>query len=390
MSYRFIHTGDTHIGNVYKDSQRNNDIKDAFIQLIDYAIDSKVDFIVHSGDLFDSGTPDINDLLFMTDQLHRLKDNNIKIFTVPGSHDVGIGEELSIVDLFDRNGLLVNLNSSRYMRMEGGKVYLKGATYLNAFIAGVRGKRSRVEDEIFKVLSVEMDQNAWIKIFVFHHTISSLGEAFSDLDTDSLPKGFDYYAAGHWHGHKDNIQYGSGIIQYPGSTEYCDEKEMVDNPNRGFYVVEYSEGGITSVEYHLLKTRDKDIIRINADGKDSKSIKTEIVSNLKENDGKMLVILVNGKLNGKRSELDTQDIKLQAKSLGYSYVSINTSKMLDSDSDTITLKSENITDIEDEFLSAKGYNKKEIALAHTIIDMIEEGKDLSGVKSKVLELYDNQ
>ena len=144
MTYKFIHTGDTHIGNVYKDKQRNDDIKRAFSELIDYAIDSKVDFIVHSGDVFDNGSPDINDLLFVTDQLHRLKEKNIKFFTVPGSHDVGVGEELSIVDLFDRNGLLVNLNSNKYMKKEGDRIHLSGITYLNAFIAGVRGKRSRV------------------------------------------------------------------------------------------------------------------------------------------------------------------------------------------------------------------------------------------------------
>ncbi len=390
MTYKFIHTGDTHIGNVYKDKQRNDDIKRAFSELVDYAIDSKVDFIVHSGDVFDNGSPDINDLLFVTDQLHRLKEKNIKFFTVPGSHDVGVGEELSIVDLFDRNGLLVNLNSNKYMKKEGDRIHLSGITYLNAFIAGVRGKRSRVEDEIFKVLDVDIDQNAWIKIFIFHHTISALGETFKDLDTESLPKGFDYYAAGHWHGHRDNIPYNNGIIQYPGSTEYCDEKEIVSNPNRGFYVIEYSESGISSIRYQLLKTREKEIIYINADGKDQKQLKSEALSKFKQNDGKLLVVMVEGKMNGKRTELDIQDIKSNAKALGYSYVSVNISRLSDSDSENISIKSENISDIEDEFLSAKGYSKKEVEFAHLIIDSVENGKELVGIKQKAVDIYDNQ
>ncbi|MGC8516820.1 MAG: metallophosphoesterase family protein [Candidatus Acidifodinimicrobium sp.] len=390
MTYKFIHTGDTHIGNAYKDKQRNDDIRRAFSELIDYAIDSKVDFIVHSGDIFDNGSPEINDLLFVTDQLHRLKEKNIKFFAVPGSHDVGIGEELSIIDLFDRNGLLINLNSSKYIRKEGERVHLSGVTYLNAFIAGVRGKRSRVEDEIFKVLDVDIDKSAWIKIFIFHHTVSALGETFKDLDTESLPKGFDYYAAGHWHGHRDNIPYDGGIIQYPGSTEYLDEKEIVSNPNRGFYVVDYSESGISSIKYQLLKTREKDILYVNADGKDQKQLKAEVLSKFKPNDGKLLVVIIEGKIKGKRSELDIQDIKSSAKALGYSYVSVNTSRLSDSESDTTTIESENIADIENEFLSAKGYSKKEIELAHLIIDSVESGKDLADIKRKAVDIDDNQ
>ncbi len=74
---RFIHVGDTHIGAVYKNEQRNEDIKEVFRQIIDGAIANNVDFIVHSGDLFNEGTPSLSALLFVTDQLNRLKQNGI-------------------------------------------------------------------------------------------------------------------------------------------------------------------------------------------------------------------------------------------------------------------------------------------------------------------------
>ena len=70
---KFMHVGDTHIGQVYKNDTRNNDIKEAFTQMVDYAISEKIDFIVHSGDLFDSGNPPLDSLLFVTDELNRLK-----------------------------------------------------------------------------------------------------------------------------------------------------------------------------------------------------------------------------------------------------------------------------------------------------------------------------
>ncbi|MGC8699175.1 MAG: hypothetical protein ACP5RE_03260 [Candidatus Acidifodinimicrobium sp.] len=76
--------------------------------------------------------------------------------------------------------------------------------------------------------------------------------------------------------------------------------------------------------------------------------------------------------------------------MGYSYVSVNTSRLSDSESDTTTIESENIADIENEFLSAKGYSKKEIELAHLIIDSVESGKDLADIKRKAVDIDDNQ
>jgi len=388
---KFIHVGDTHIGQVYKNDTRNNDIKEAFTQMIDYAVSEKIDFIVHSGDLFDSGSPPLDSLLFVTDELNKLKNAGIPMFIIPGSHDVGIGEEESIIELFHRNKLLTNLNSKKYIKF-GEKVDLKGETYKGAFICGVKGKRSKVEDEIFKKLEIEMDNSALIKIFAFHHTISYLGEKFKDLETESLPKGFDYYAAGHWHGHRENIKYDRGIIQYPGSLEYCDEKEIVDNPNRGFFVVSYNETGISSIEYKIIKTRAKQILKLNADNKKASELESEVINQLRKNDGEILVIKLEGKLADKASDVNIIKIKKIAYELGYSYVSVNKSKLNDKDTDIQEneIKAKELSTVEYEFLKKKGYNEKEIKIARYLIDSLGENAD--NIKKEVENLfysYDN-
>jgi DNA repair exonuclease SbcCD nuclease subunit len=390
---RFMHVGDTHIGKVYKSDERNNDLKDVFKQVVDSAINSRIDFIVHSGDLFNEGNPSLDSLLFVTDQLNKLREAKIKVFIVPGSHDVGMGEEESIIELFHRNGLLVNLASKNYVKKTDDSFTLKGENYQGAFVCGVQGKRSRVENEVFKKLKIEIDKTAFIKIFIFHHTISALGEQFKDLDMESLPKGFDYYAAGHWHGHRDNIPYDSGVIEYPGSTEYCDEKEIVDNPNRGYYIVEYNEKGIKNITYNLLKTREKEVLNINADGKSAKTLEQEISSKLNVNDGKLLVIRLSGKLSGKVGELNLPDIKKNAFSLGYSYVSINTSKLYDKTEEIVNVEVEDIGKIEFEFLNKKGYNENEINLAKMLIEAVENGENPDTIKTKaekIFEEYDNK
>lgn len=383
---KFIHTGDTHIGEVYKNDSRNSDIMYAFRQLIDYAIVEKIDFVVHSGDLFDAGNPPLDALLFVTDELNRLKTAGIPMFAIPGSHDIGMGEEESIIELFHRNGLLVNLNSKKYITL-GDSVTLKGVTYKNAFICGVKGKRSRVEDEIFKKLTIEKNGMTFIKIFAFHHTISDLGEQFKDLETDNLPKGFDYYAAGHWHGHRENIKYDNGIIQYPGSLEYCDEKEIVDNPNRGFYVVEYNENGINSIEYKIIKTRSKQIFTAKADGKTAQKIEEDALNHLYKNNGDILVIKMEGEINGRISELNTLKIKKTAYDMGYSYVSINKSRLSDKETapELDDIKNKELSSIEYEFLKKKGYNEKEIKIARYLMDSTE--KDGDKIKKEIEQIY---
>ncbi len=383
---KFIHVGDTHIGQVYKNDTRNNDIKDAFIQMITYAISEKIDFIVHSGDLFDSGNPPLDSLLFMTDELNRLKIAGIPLFIIPGSHDVGIGEEESIVELFHRNKLLINLNSKKYIEF-GEKVTLTGETYKNAFICGIKGKRSKVEDEIFKKLTVDIDNSAFIKIFAFHHTISYLGEKFKDLETESLPKGFDYYAAGHWHGYKENIKYDKGIIQYPGSLEYCDEKEIVDNPNRGFFIISYDEKGINDIKYKIIKTRAKQIFTIKADNKTAIDVENEMLNKLNKNEGDILVLRLEGRLNDKTSDINVIKVKKMGYELGYSYISINKSKLNDKDVDVQVdeIKTKELSTIEYEFLKKKGYNDKEIRIARYLIDSVGEKPD--SIKKEVENIF---
>ncbi len=384
---KFMHVGDTHVGSVYKSEQRNEDIKDIFKQIIDGAIERKVDFIVHSGDLFNEGTPQLSALLFVTDQLNRLKQSGIKMFIVPGSHDVGIGEEDSILELFDRNGLLVNLNSRRYIKDGEGGFILNGETYRNAFVCGVKGKRSKVEDEIFKRLKVNVDEGAWVKIFVFHHTISYLGEKFKDLDTESLPKGFDYYAAGHWHGNMDSIHYDGGIIQYPGSSEYCDEKEIVDNPNRGCYVVSYDKEGINSVDRVILKTRDKEIFEVSADGKSAAEIEKEVMSKLSKNEGKLLVIRIAGRMDGRKGNLGVAGMKNGAGELGYSYVSINTSKLVDDREKEVVIESKELDEIENEFLEKKEYAPWQIKMARYLIDAVGAGAETAKMRNELEEMF---
>ena len=88
---KFAHVADTHIGKMnFKLKEREEDFKDSFSEFIDVCINKKVDFVIHSGDLFDKPRPKTSLISFVVEQLKKLKQNNIPFYVVPGSHDMGV------------------------------------------------------------------------------------------------------------------------------------------------------------------------------------------------------------------------------------------------------------------------------------------------------------
>jgi len=85
MSFKFIHFGDTHLSRTYPASiayERVIAFNKAFEFVIDKAIELDVDFIVHTGDLFDKVTPWPNVVKFVKKQLIRLKEHDIKFYAI--------------------------------------------------------------------------------------------------------------------------------------------------------------------------------------------------------------------------------------------------------------------------------------------------------------------
>ena len=66
---RFVHFSDTHLGaSNFRLSERRQDFYKAFKQVIDFCLEKKPDFVIHTGDLFDTGKPDNETILFASSQ----------------------------------------------------------------------------------------------------------------------------------------------------------------------------------------------------------------------------------------------------------------------------------------------------------------------------------
>ena len=86
---KFAHLADTHLG--YRQFgllEREKDFYEVFDKIIDKIIEEKVDFVIHSGDLFDSARPSPSALLAFQKGLLKLKGAGIPIYAIAGNHDV--------------------------------------------------------------------------------------------------------------------------------------------------------------------------------------------------------------------------------------------------------------------------------------------------------------
>ena len=88
---RFIHCADIHLGSPFTGLQQKNSTiafqaieatKKAFLTLIDTAIKYHVDFVLISGDIFDSNHQHIQEKIFLKEQFQRLAQAGIYVYFI--------------------------------------------------------------------------------------------------------------------------------------------------------------------------------------------------------------------------------------------------------------------------------------------------------------------
>ena len=85
---RMIHTSDWHLGHTLMDKTREDEMKAFFSFLIETIKEKKVDALLISGDIFDTGTPSNAALNIYYSFLASIKDTECKdVFVIAGNHD---------------------------------------------------------------------------------------------------------------------------------------------------------------------------------------------------------------------------------------------------------------------------------------------------------------
>ncbi len=247
MRATFLHMADCHLGHrQYNSKDRQNDFTRAYLDIIQAAIDHKVDFVVLAGDLFEKRAIDALTLNHAIIGLERLKKADIPCIAVEGNHELAYyRDSIGWMHFLAERELLMLLNP----QFDGGRVTLapyekRQGAYVEPLpglrIYGIRyygSATAQVVQGMAAGLATADKDGVEYTIFIAHTGIEDVlprdTGGLSHRKLAPLRPHVDYLALGHIH---KPYTFDNWIFN-PGSPETCTLTEAAW-PQRGYYLVD--------------------------------------------------------------------------------------------------------------------------------------------------------
>lgn len=231
---RLLHTSDWHIGMAYNKVDRTADLTHAFGQIRALAIEERVDLILNTGDLFDTGIPALEALQFGWRELEELS-KIAPVVVLCGNHDAAKLFELMGMLVGNRcnvhfvglNNLLDQREGSilRIPTLDGSEIikiasvpFIKEASYIERILEGGGTDRAtltyadevgRIEDLVGSWLKADYDPKRDVRVFAAHLLLDEARVSQHDVRPMYIERDFvthpqripvaDYVAFGHIH-----------------------------------------------------------------------------------------------------------------------------------------------------------------------------------------------
>lgn len=199
-SIRFIHASDLHLGSLlhYTGENRGDAARimatatfDAFARVCNAAIEKNVDFLVLSGDVFDSEAQSVLAIRFFVEQCSRLEAEGIPVYVISGNHDSSIVKK-QILDL-PANVYLFDSEAVQTCEVLNRRKKL---------IARILGQSYRGQADSRKMYSLynPPDEGVW-NIGLIHTQLDPGNTNYVPCSLDDLVSrnGIHYWALGHIH-----------------------------------------------------------------------------------------------------------------------------------------------------------------------------------------------
>jgi len=235
---KFAHLADCHLGSWRQEELQKLNFQ-SFQKIIEKCIQEKVDFILISGDLFDSAYPPIEILKDSFAEFKKIHDAGIKVYLIAGSHDFSASGK-TFLDVLEKAGFCKNVGKFEIYR-EGEEEKIKLIPYMHNDIAiyGYPGKKSGMEvKDIEKIKNINLDSHHSFKILMLHTTIKEVmaDQSMESINKQKLPLA-NYYALGHVHQRFEDHIADSRYV-YPGPTFPNNFQELSDLQYGSFQIVE--------------------------------------------------------------------------------------------------------------------------------------------------------
>jgi len=336
MKIKFAHLADCHLG-AWRNENLNQIGFRAFEKAIDIIIKEKIDFVIISGDLFDVSNPRVEVIDLSVRELKKLKDNEIPVYGIMGSHDFSPSNKSMVRPLITA-GLFTDVSQGETTENGEIKLFFTRESKTKIKITGLRARKRSLEIEDYRILNRKsLELEAGIKIFVLHTLMSELKpKEYKDMESapkSLLPQGFDYYAGGHLHktvperlrNTEDSINIDDKTkIIYPGSLTPTNFRELEQYQYGGFCIVS-GEIDITSqksqlcVKFIPLKVKDVVSLSIDCNNKSITQVYELLENKIRNSDffDKLVTIRIFGTLSsGKTHQLRPNDIIQKLKEKG--------------------------------------------------------------------------
>jgi len=338
----FAHFADCHIGG-WQDPNLKSLGLQTFKLAVQTCINRNIDFLVISGDLFNTAIPQIDYIKEVASEFAKLKDKSIPVYLIAGSHDYSPSGK-TMLDVLEKAKLCVNVT-----KFDNDKLQFTIDPKTQTKITGLYGKRGGLEKNDYQELDFShLENEIGFKIFMFHTAIQEFNppelKDMESLNAASLPKNFNYYAGGHIH-YIFNKEYGNGKLTFPGALFPNNFKELEEYKHGAFYLVDEN----LNTEHVQLPIKEVMDLHFNAEGKDAEQLTQEILNSLNNFEDKIVMLRVKGTLNsGKPSDVN---FKLIMQKLKPAYTVLkNTSKLKSKKFEKLELKQGNVKEIETQLI----------------------------------------
>lgn len=419
---RYAHLADSHLGS-WRDPKMRELSTKAFLQAIDQCLQQKVDFILFSGDLFNTSLPALDILKTITEKLKQLTKHQIPFYTIAGSHDFSPSGK-TMIDVLEKAGLLVNVCKGQ-VHPETKKLQLKFTLdpKTNTKLTGLLGKRGMLDKVYYENLDLPpLEQEPGYKIFLFHTTLSELKpkhlEKIDSQPLSFLPQNFNYYAGGHIHHQTEHHQPNYGLFTYPGALFPNNFMELEKYSHGGYFLIETDPPSPTDsppqtenpstknpsqkLTFIPVKVISHQKIELNCSHKTPEVIAFDILNPLNDQDltNTLVTIRLKGKLDkGKISDIDFKHIFNQLYQQNAYLIMKNTSQLQSEEFEEIKLDTSSPEQIEESLIKEHLQQIKlfdqptELKLTqdllHTMNTEKKEGETISDFQHRIKEELDN-
>jgi len=299
---KFAHLADCHLGGWRQQELQDLNLQ-SFQKVMDRCITEKVEFILISGDLFDSAYPPIEVLKETFAEFSKVKEAQIPVFIIAGSHDFSASGK-TFLDVLEKAGFCKNIEN--YEVQDDGRIKLQPHIYKDIALFGYSGKKSGME--IPELERVYFDSIYPFTIFMLHTTIKDVvgNIPMDSVDKMKLPIA-NYYALGHIHKVFETTEANSKF-SYPGPTFPNNFQELVDLKCGSFNFVELEN---SKIKTQNIKIPLKEVVYVEVEIKNALIGTEKIIQELDKKNLKDKIVLLKlvGTINqGKTGDINFNEI----------------------------------------------------------------------------------